>query len=34
VAGHQPAAVAVIAGILTWLLRTGRHDLAAPDPRT
>jgi hypothetical protein len=34
VAGHQPAAVAVIAGILTWLLRTGRHDLAAPGPRT
>jgi hypothetical protein len=33
VAGHQPAAIAVIAGILTWLLRTGRHDLAVPGPR-
>jgi hypothetical protein len=30
VAGHQPAAVAVIAGILTWLIRTGRHDLTPP----
>ena len=30
VAGHQPAAIAVIAGILTWLLRTARHDIAGP----
>ena len=30
VAGYQPAAVAVIAGVLTWLIRTGRHDLAGP----
>jgi curved DNA-binding protein CbpA len=33
VAGFEPAAVAVLAGILTWLIRTGRHDLAAPGPR-
>jgi hypothetical protein len=33
VAGFQPAAVAVLAGILTWLLRTGRHDIAARGPR-
>ena len=32
VAGFQPAAVAVLAGILTWLVRTGRHDIA-PRPR-
>lgn len=28
VAGHQPAAIAVLAGVLTWLIRTGRHDIA------
>jgi hypothetical protein len=28
VAGDQPAALAVITGVLTWLVRTGRHDLA------
>jgi hypothetical protein len=28
VAGHQPAALGVITGILTWLIRTGRHDLS------
>jgi DnaJ domain len=32
VAGHQPAAIAVLAGVLTWLARTGRHDIA-PRPR-
>jgi hypothetical protein len=26
--GWQPASAAVITGTLTWLLRTGRHDLA------
>jgi hypothetical protein len=29
-AGFQPAAVAVMAGLLTWLLLTGRSDLALP----
>jgi hypothetical protein len=24
--GWQPASVAIIAGALTWLIRTGRHD--------
>jgi hypothetical protein len=28
VAGFQPAAVALLAGIATWLVLTGRHDLA------
>jgi hypothetical protein len=29
-AGWQPASAAIITGALTWLLLTGRHDLAAP----
>jgi hypothetical protein len=28
VAGFQPATFALIAGTLTWLIRTGRHDIA------
>jgi curved DNA-binding protein CbpA len=31
-AGWQPASPAIIVGVLTWLLRTGRNDLAAPPP--
>jgi len=30
VAGAQPAAPALIVGVVTWLLLTGRHDLAPP----
>jgi len=30
VAGPQPASFALIAGALTWLARTGRHELAPP----
>jgi curved DNA-binding protein CbpA len=30
VAGTQPATPALIVGIVTWLLLTGRHDLAPP----
>lgn len=30
VAGTQPAAPALIVGVVTWLLLTGRHDLAPP----
>jgi hypothetical protein len=30
--GWQPASPAIIVGALTWLLRTGRDDLAAPPP--
>ncbi len=30
VAGTQPAAPALIVGAVTWLLLTGRHDLAPP----
>jgi hypothetical protein len=30
VAGTQPAAPALIVGIATWLVLTGRHDLAPP----
>jgi hypothetical protein len=30
--GWQPASPAIIVGALTWLLRTGRSDLAAPPP--
>jgi len=30
IAGWQPASIAVLTGALTWLLRTGRPDLAAP----
>jgi curved DNA-binding protein CbpA len=30
VAGFQPASLALIAGALTWLIRTGRHDIARP----
>jgi curved DNA-binding protein CbpA len=30
VAGTQPAAPALIVGVATWLLLTGRHDLAPP----
>ncbi len=30
VAGLQPATPALIAGVATWLLLTGRHDLAPP----
>jgi curved DNA-binding protein CbpA len=34
VAGSEPATPALITGALTWLLLTGRHDLAPPsDPR-
>jgi curved DNA-binding protein CbpA len=29
-AGAQPATPALIVGVATWLLLTGRHDLAAP----
>jgi hypothetical protein len=29
-AGWQPASLAIIAGALTWLIRTGRADMAAP----
>lgn len=29
-AGWQPASLAIIAGLLTWLVLTGRRDLAAP----
>ena len=32
VAGPQPASFALIAGALTWLARTGRHELAPPAP--
>jgi curved DNA-binding protein CbpA len=32
VAGPQPASFALIAGALTWLARTGRRELAPPDP--
>lgn len=28
--GWQPASIAIITGALTWLLATGRHDLARP----
>ncbi len=28
VAGTQPAAIALVAGIATWLILTGRHDIA------
>jgi DnaJ domain len=28
--GWQPASAAVLTGALTWLLLTGRHDLASP----
>ena len=30
VAGPQPASFALVAGALTWLARTGRHELAPP----
>jgi len=30
VAGAQPATPALIVGVVTWLLLTGRHDLAPP----
>ena len=30
VAGTQPATPALIVGMATWLLLTGRHDLAPP----
>jgi hypothetical protein len=30
VTGSQPATPALITGALTWLLLTGRHDLAPP----
>jgi curved DNA-binding protein CbpA len=30
VAGTQPATPALIVGVVTWLLLTGRHDLAPP----
>jgi curved DNA-binding protein CbpA len=33
VIGWQPASLAVSTGALTWLLLTGRHDLAARKPR-
>jgi len=33
VAGFQPATPALIVGALTWLVRTGRHDLAPPPAR-
>jgi curved DNA-binding protein CbpA len=33
VAGFQPATPALIVGVLTWLIRTGRHDLAPPPAR-
>jgi hypothetical protein len=32
VAGTLPATPALITGVLTWLLLTGRHDLARPGP--
>jgi len=32
VAGPRPASFALIAGALTWLARTGRHELAPPAP--
>lgn len=32
VAGPQPASLALIAGAITWLARTGRHELAPPAP--
>jgi curved DNA-binding protein CbpA len=32
VAGPQPASFALIAGALTWLARTGRHELAPSAP--
>ncbi len=32
VTGPQPASFALIAGALTWLARTGRHELAPPAP--
>jgi curved DNA-binding protein CbpA len=30
VAGFQPAALALMAGALTWLILTGRHDISRP----
>ncbi len=33
VAGPQPASFALVAGALTWLARTGRHELAPPVTR-
>jgi hypothetical protein len=31
IAGWQPATPALLVGALTWLIRSGRHDLAATD---
>jgi DnaJ domain len=31
--GWQPASIAIITGAITWLLLTGRHDLAPRQPR-
>jgi hypothetical protein len=33
-AGWQPATAALITGVLTWLVGTGRHDLAQPSSVT
>jgi hypothetical protein len=31
VAGWAPASLGVLAGALTWLIATGRHDITKPD---